>query len=1067
MGLLHKYFEDRVSLSPDDVALVEGCDDGRSYTYKQLNEQANTLANALIERGVKPGSPIIVSFPGPMSAEQTISMLAILKAGCIYVPMDASSIEGRKKQIITDAKASFVLTSKKHFHNDDFLKDHFTTDQFIDFAHQNTDKTAPDTIIQEDSPAYYIYSSSSKPKGIPVTHEQITGYWPPAFKILFGDSLEDRRIMAFASPGFDASIWEMMLAWSTSAAYVTPGAELIRSNGQQVLEFIAEHNITDALITPTVLSSIEGLEEKLKHLRQQGLRRIYTTGEACTPEIVKACEKAEIQLCNCWGPSEGPIGFTCHEVTSRDIVDGHVSVGKPFTNDVNFHIMTRNNLGELVLASEGEEGELYVESPTLTDGYLNNASLTRDNFPVITVDGGRTIRCFKTGDQFVRRENGDYCYVSPSNIQPTFKQGGERVDYSSIRHVIMACDGVQDVKIIQRESSRLTHNKESKQSRPVALIKLAANSQLTIIELHKYLANELTYVEFPANIVIVDNFSMTDGRKLDKDWAERQAATYYRDSSNPIAQCLTPLQFMLKTIWANYLGIPVDEIGINDSFMVLGGDSVGYMAIIQEAEKLLNLTLPAAELASCSKTLTIERMADFIYQQHAQNNAKTLTKELYRGEGPPIFLLPPVTGDASTSYMAFARKLGEQLKLNNMPATIIALDSPGSVGPQGKQLIYPDGSILEAPVAITSTNLDVIAKSYAKLITERQRQGPYRLYGWSSGGTLAWKVTEILQTLYGADVQVLGLIDSTEPSVKREMSEQQFGREAQMVLETITDKHGLRHCFDRLDKESDRQWHAEVLPNCNEIAHFFNEFMLNASCNEEDYNRDLEIAKAMMIVVTEAELKLIDSPNLHACYATKHSADKLKELEGSLTFLRGNKARGTLGFSRLEENIQFQEFADDDVDHFSILHGSPLERLVHKIVGGLVKMRKVSSPRTLERKEADCSITTIDDLSKDMRKLVASQAEQMKALQAGQKALADLVTGLLMTYGMPNDGPPIPQIAAAMMSYTGSSFNFRRTEANSRRRESGNGSVPQYPASAPVSPKRRSSAPGEASLFRR
>ena len=98
MGLLHKYFEDRVSLSPDDVALVEGCDDGRSYTYKQLNEQANTLANALIERGVKPGSPIIVSFPGPMSAEQTISMLAILKAGCIYVPMDASSIEGRKKQ---------------------------------------------------------------------------------------------------------------------------------------------------------------------------------------------------------------------------------------------------------------------------------------------------------------------------------------------------------------------------------------------------------------------------------------------------------------------------------------------------------------------------------------------------------------------------------------------------------------------------------------------------------------------------------------------------------------------------------------------------------------------------------------------------------------------------------------------------------------------------------------------------------------------------------------------------------------------------------------------------------
>ncbi|MGF7531392.1 lichenysin non-ribosomal peptide synthetase LicA [Bacillus paralicheniformis] len=527
---VHELFEAQVLRTPDRGAAVYN---GVKWTYKELNARANRLARLLIEKGARPEQRIGIMVKP--SLEMAAGVLAILKAGAAYVPIDPSYPAERIGYVLKDSCAELLLTETNLAAPEEFSGETLLLDSMLSEEITKDDEVNPQAGTQSDNLAYLIYTSGTtgQPKGVMVEHRSLVNlcYWHnDAFKVT-----EHDKSAKYAGFGFDASVWEMFPYWIAGAELHIID-EAIRMDITRLNQYFEENKITITFL-PTQLC------EQFMELDNQSLRVLLTGGDK-----LKRIAKRSYTLVNNYGPTENTVVATS---TAIDPDEGMLSIGKPIAN-TRAYVLGQNNEVQPV----GVAGELCIAGRGLARGYLNKPEETAKRFTEDPFVPGE--RMYRTGDAVKWLEDGRLEYIG--RIDQQVKIRGFRIELSEIEVQLARLSEVQEAVVTDIEDA--CGNK--------ALCGyVVANEQLDTESLARKLAQTLPDYMVPSFWVQLDELPVTangkvDRRALPQPDVEAQTAEYKAP--------LTETEQLLADIWQEVLGI--DRIGITDNFFALGGDSI-------------------------------------------------------------------------------------------------------------------------------------------------------------------------------------------------------------------------------------------------------------------------------------------------------------------------------------------------------------------------------------------------------------------------------------------------------------------------------------------------------------
>ncbi|WP_105979332.1 lichenysin non-ribosomal peptide synthetase LicA [Bacillus paralicheniformis] len=527
---VHELFEAQVLRTPDHGAAVYN---GVAWTYKELNARANRLARLLIEKGVRPEQRIGIMVKP--SLEMAAGVIAILKAGAAYVPIDPSYPAERIGYVLKDSGAELLLTQTNLAAPEEFSGETLLLDSMLSEEITKDDEVNPQAGTQSDNLAYLIYTSGTtgQPKGVMVEHRSLVNlcYWHnDAFAVT-----EQDKSAKYAGFGFDASVWEMFPYWIAGAELHIID-EAIRMDITRLNQYFEENKITITFL-PTQLC------EQFMELDNQSLRVLLTGGDK-----LKRIAKRSYKLVNNYGPTENTVVATS---TAIDPDEGMLSIGKPIAN-TRAYVLGQNNEVQPV----GVAGELCIAGRGLARGYLNKPEETAKRFTEDPFVPGE--RMYRTGDAVKWLEDGRLEYIG--RIDQQVKIRGFRIELSEIEVQLARLSEVQEAVVTDIEDA--CGNK--------ALCGyVVANEQLDTESLARKLAQTLPDYMVPSFWVQLKELPVTangkvDRRALPQPDVEAQTAEYKAP--------LTETEQLLADIWQEVLGI--DRIGITDNFFALGGDSI-------------------------------------------------------------------------------------------------------------------------------------------------------------------------------------------------------------------------------------------------------------------------------------------------------------------------------------------------------------------------------------------------------------------------------------------------------------------------------------------------------------
>ncbi|WHX87152.1 lichenysin non-ribosomal peptide synthetase LicA [Bacillus paralicheniformis] len=527
---VHELFEAQVLRTPDRGAAVYN---GVKWTYKELNARANRLARLLIEKGARPEQRIGIMVKP--SLEMAAGVLAILKAGAAYVPIDPSYPAERIGYVLKDSGAELLLTQTNLAAPEEFSGETLLLDSMLSEEITKDDEVNPQAGTQSDNLAYLIYTSGTtgQPKGVMVEHQSLVNlcYWHnDAFKVT-----EQDKSAKYAGFGFDASVWEMFPYWIAGAELHIID-EAIRMDITRLNQYFEENGITITFL-PTQLC------EQFMELDNQSLRVLLTGGDK-----LKRIEKRNYTLVNNYGPTENTVVATS---TAIDPDEGMLSIGKPIAN-TRVYVLGQNNEVQPV----GVAGELCITGRGLARGYLNKPEETAKRFTEDPFVPGE--RMYRTGDAVKWLEDGRLEYIG--RIDQQVKIRGFRIELSEIE--------VQLARLSEAQEAVVTDIEDACGNKALCGY-VVANEQLDTESLARKLAQTLPDYMVPSFWVQLDELPVTangkvDRRALPQPDVEAQTAEYKAP--------LTETEQLLADIWQEVLGI--DRIGITDNFFALGGDSI-------------------------------------------------------------------------------------------------------------------------------------------------------------------------------------------------------------------------------------------------------------------------------------------------------------------------------------------------------------------------------------------------------------------------------------------------------------------------------------------------------------
>ncbi|MEU0759289.1 amino acid adenylation domain-containing protein [Streptomyces microflavus] len=558
-------FEEHVRATPDAVAVY---DHELALTYGDLDVQANRLARALVDRGIGPERVVAIAMP--KSARSVLAVLAVLKAGAAYLPLDLGYPPDRLRYLIGDARPDLVLTTGegaavmaeagagKVLCLDGPGPDAGNVTELLDPEAELTAGLSGATLTDADriaplrpaNAAYLIYTSGStgRPKGVVVSHLGIAALIAQQREGLALRPQE--RVLLFASPSFDASVWELATALLTGASAVTADPDELLP-GPALARTVARHGVTALLLPPSSLAVLP--EDALPH----GVT-LVVGGEACPPDLV-ARWSAGRRMVNAYGPTEATVIATMSRPLSGRTAP---PMGGPVVG-ARVHVLD----GSLRPTPVGVAGELYLAGQGLARGYLRRSGLTAERF-VADPFGPPGARMYRSGDVARRTEDGGLEYLG--RVDEQVKIRGFRIEPGEIEAVLAADPSVGQTVVVVREDTPGS-------PRLVAYAAPVGAGPLDPAALRERVAAVLPEHMVPVVVVALDRLPVTPSGKLDR--AALPAPDFSGAGGGRAPR--TEREKLLCALFEKALG--TEGVGIDDSFFDLGGDSIVSIKLVTMA----------------------------------------------------------------------------------------------------------------------------------------------------------------------------------------------------------------------------------------------------------------------------------------------------------------------------------------------------------------------------------------------------------------------------------------------------------------------------------------------------
>lgn len=743
---VHEVVEARSREHPEHVAVA---DERTELTFGQLNRQANRLARNLVARGI--GCEDLVGISMRRGVPRLVAVLAVLKAGAGYVPIDPAYPAERIRFMIDDSRIRFLVADQE-------TPGGVTTPTLetidvdgLDGALRDLDDNDLPRRVEPGGVAYVIYTSGSTgtPKGVVIEHRALVNFMTSTRR-LFALTPAD-RVLQFASLSFDVSVFEMFAGLGAGATVVIPSEETVLSP-VRLTSFLAEQRISVTDIPPAVMALLDPS-------RLTDLRIVFVGGEAFSAGLVMSWSAPGRRFFNGYGPTETTVTVVARELDGS--VQGNPPMGAPMDNHVAY--VVDRYLNPLPV---GIPGELLIGGAGLARGYLRRPDLTAQRFVPAPV-AGTWPRVYRTGDLARFVDAHDLEFVG--RLDDQVKVRGYRVELGEVTARLKELDGVRDAVV------RVRRDGEGKGRDLVAYWIAAPDAPVTADDLRPALAERLPGFMVPSHFVQLDAFPLTGSGKVDERALPEPQQEPDEGHDGPRGAVA---DYLAAEVFAPILG--QEAVPADTSFFRLGGTSLQAMQVLSRLRQELGLDVDVRDLFQHASVTAFADVLQARYGVTAEaveelGGAEPVGAELYDeeleqvlaedaapepatqrpqvGAGGPVVVLAerggrvavagvhPVAGSVAP-YVPLAERLGAYVDVYGLQSPPIA----------EQRRLAPDAGRL---------SIEDTAALYLDALERRLGTVPRAMFGWSLGGMVAYEMGRQLAERV-ADVRV-ALLDTSPP----------------------------------------------------------------------------------------------------------------------------------------------------------------------------------------------------------------------------------------------------------------------------------------------------------------
>ncbi|EIX9414500.1 enterobactin non-ribosomal peptide synthetase EntF [Klebsiella pneumoniae] len=728
---------DQARKTPDAPALA----DARwQFSYREMRQQVVALAQLLRQRGVKPGDSVAVALP--RSVFLTLALHGIVEAGAAWLPLDTGYPDDRLRMMLEDARPSLLIATE------DQLARFSDIPGLESLCYQQplaAGDDAPLALSKPDHTAYIIFTSGStgRPKGVMVGQTAIVNrlLWMQDRYPLSADD-----VVAQKTPcSFDVSVWEFWWPFIAGAQLVMAEPEAHR-DPQAMQQFFARYGVTTTHFVPSMLAAFVASLDADSVAACRTLRRVFCSGEALPTELCREWERLTgAPLHNLYGPTEAAVDVSWYPACGSElaaVTGSSVPIGWPVWN-TGLRILD----AAMRPVPPGVAGDLYLTGIQLAQGYLGRPDLTASRFIADPFAPGE--RMYRTGDVARWLTNGAVEYLGRSDDQ--LKIRGQRIELGEIDRVMSSLPDVgQAVSHACVFNQAAATGGDARQL--VGYLVSDSGLPLDTAALKARLAEQLPPHMVPVVLMQLAELPLSANGKLDRKALPLPTLGGERSGRPPEPG----METLVAAAFSQLLGCEVNDIDAD--FFALGGHSLLAMRLAAQLSRQLarQVTPGQVMVASTVGKLSALLAADLSDEQAQRLGLDTLLP-LRESDGPTLFCFHPASGFA-WQFSVLARYLSPRW-------SITGIQSP-----------RPQGTMASA------ASLDEVCEHHLRTLLAQQPHGPYYLFGYSLGGTLAQGIAARLRQR-GEAVAFLGLLDTWPPETQNWAEKEANGLDPEVLAE--------------------------------------------------------------------------------------------------------------------------------------------------------------------------------------------------------------------------------------------------------------------------------------------
>ncbi|HDU4132623.1 TPA: enterobactin non-ribosomal peptide synthetase EntF [Klebsiella pneumoniae subsp. pneumoniae] len=728
---------DQARKTPDAPALA----DARwQFSYREMRQQVVALAQLLRQRGVKPGDSVAVALP--RSVFLTLALHGIVEAGAAWLPLDTGYPDDRLRMMLEDARPTLLIATE------DQLARFSDIPGLQSLCYQQplaAGDEAPLALSKPDHTAYIIFTSGStgRPKGVMVGQTAIVNrlLWMQDRYPLSADD-----VVAQKTPcSFDVSVWEFWWPFITGAQLVMAEPEAHR-DPQAMQQFFARYGVTTTHFVPSMLAAFVASLDADSVAACRTLRRVFCSGEALPTELCREWERLTgAPLHNLYGPTEAAVDVSWYPACGPElaaVTGSSVPIGWPVWN-TGLRILD----AAMRPVPPGVAGDLYLTGIQLAQGYLGRPDLTASRFIADPFAPGE--RMYRTGDVARWLANGAVEYLGRSDDQ--LKIRGQRIELGEIDRVMSALPDVgQAVSHACVFNQAAATGGDARQL--VGYLVSDSGLPLDTAALKARLAEQLPPHMVPVVLMQLAELPLSANGKLDRKALPLPTLGGERSGRPPEPG----METLVAAAFSQLLGCEVNDIDAD--FFALGGHSLLAMRLAAQLSRQLarQVTPGQVMVASTVGKLSALLAADLSDEQAQRLGLDTLLP-LRESDGPTLFCFHPASGFA-WQFSVLARYLSPRW-------SITGIQSPRPQGPMA-----------------SAASLDEVCEHHLQTLLAQQPHGPYYLFGYSLGGTLAQGIAARLRQR-GEAVAFLGLLDTWPPETQNWAEKEANGLDPEVLAE--------------------------------------------------------------------------------------------------------------------------------------------------------------------------------------------------------------------------------------------------------------------------------------------